>query len=535
MTNVVVICTDQWRADCFSAVDNGSRDIFGATPQTPFLDDIASQGTVFERAYSPAPTCVPARRSLLTGLSPANHGLVGYKDGIPLPKEPTVAKCFSEAGFQTQAIGKLHVWPERANAGFDNVILHDGYLHHARKGRRDVRFYDDYTTWINLQPGSGFTDEYENGVHCNAVFSRPWERPEYQHPTNWITTEAINWLYRRDPTRPFFLFLSYHRPHAPYNPPEWAWDIYDNMPLNPISTGDWENTYLNEYMDSISPQAHVAKYSEGVRLRALRGYYGNISHIDAQIERFMEAMNDFQLAKDTVFCFTSDHGDMLGEHNIWRKGFPYEGSARIPIFFWGKDIPRGIRVTNLTDLCDLMPTLLELVGVDIPDNLDGISQARVFAKMHKIAEKNQPDLIDKHIELDLDSNSDQEQEKEQEPDISSGNSITDDESTEYQTRQFLHGEHIILGQSLQWVITDNYKYIWWSNTGREQIFNLATDPHELHDLLLEETRITAKIDAITNKIRQYLLQVISSRPEGFVQKSALVSNCKVSATISVSK
>ena len=477
MKNVILICTDQWRADCLSVTGHPHV-------QTPFLDELASQGTICDRAYSPSPTCVPARMSLLTGQSPQTHRRVGYRDGVEFDFDTTIASAFHESGFQTQAIGKMHVAPERHRAGFDNVILHDGYLHNSRFKRRDVRFYDDYTTWLGQQNGvaAGY-DEYENGVHCNAVVSRPWDAPEYQHPTNWCTSQAIDWLYRRDPLQPFFLFLSYHRPHAPYNPPRWAWEYYSDQDMYEPELGNWEQDYLGEFRNDNSPQSHVAQYSEQVANRALAGYYGNISHIDLQLKRLFEALVDFGLDEDTIVCFTSDHGDMMGQHGMWRKGYPYEGSARVPMIFQGPGIRRG-RTNELMDLTDLMPTLLDLAGAEVPAGLDGRSVAGAL----RMAGTEETSTTPAH--------------------------------------QVLHGEHYIFGQTIQWIITSQYKYIWWSRDGREQLFDMVTDPGELNDLLIsaggDERKLSDEQQLSSRSCRAELTERLRGRPEGFVRDSMLV-------------
>ena len=176
--NVILICTDQWRGDALS-IEGHPR------VKTPYLDELADRGVRAERAYSASPTCVPARMTLFTGLAAENHGRVGYRDGIDSDIATTLAGEFSEPGYQTQAIGKMHLWPERARAGFDDVLLHDGYLHQSRRRERDPRFYDDYLTWLRREAGEDAVSDYlDDGLHCNSMVARPWQRAERLHPTN---------------------------------------------------------------------------------------------------------------------------------------------------------------------------------------------------------------------------------------------------------------------------------------------------------------------------------------------------------------
>lgn len=113
--NVILIMADQWRGDCLSVAGHG-------VVHTPFLDRLSLCGARFDKAYSATPTCTPARASLYTGLSQHTHGRVGYQDHVPWDYPTTVASEFTRHGYQTQAVGKMHVYPERSQMGFQNVI-----------------------------------------------------------------------------------------------------------------------------------------------------------------------------------------------------------------------------------------------------------------------------------------------------------------------------------------------------------------------------------------------------------------------------
>lgn len=447
-TNVVLICADQWRADCLSVA--GHPDVF-----TPNLDQLAGRGVRAERAYSATPTCVPARMALMTGLKPSSHRRVGYIDGVEFDIETTLRQCLREAGYQTQAIGKMHYWPERGRIGFDDVMLHDGYLHHSRDRSRPVEAYDDYVPWLRDQADAdAAADIIDDGLSCNAITARPWTQPERLHPTNWVATQAERWLYRRDPTTPFFLYLSFHRPHAPLDPPAWAFDRYARRDLAPPVRGEWTSR-LDPWRDNTNPEALVADYRDDVVHEARAGYYGSISHVDAQIGRILMMLGEFGLADDTVVAFVSDHGDMMGDHGMWRKGYPYEGSSRVPFLLTGPGLPRGVVLHDLVELRDVMPTLLEAVGVPVPDEVEGRS---VLALL---------------------------------------NGETG--------RAHLHGEHTILGQSLQWIVTDQHKYVWWSGDGHEQLFDLECDPHEERDVASENPDVV-------HRCRGLLIAELAGRP-----------------------
>ncbi|WP_125610879.1 arylsulfatase [Specibacter cremeus] len=474
--NVILICADEWRGDCLSA--EGHPHV-----QTPHLDELAGRGARFRHAYSATPTCVPARVALFTGQSQERHGRVGYEEGLPFDvvHPVTLQGEFRKAGYQTQAIGKLHVYPERSRVGFDDVVLHDGFLHHARREhRRDFKFFDDYVPWLRRQPGVSPDEEYfDHGAGCNSTAARPWDKPERLHPTSWAASEAIEWLYRRDPTRPFFLYLSFHRPHPPYDPPAWAMDMYLDLPAVERRVGDWVHHYGSVRRDGYH-QTAFGTLPEAVTRRARAGYYGLMTHLDLQLGRVFEALAEFGLSENTIIAFTSDHGEMLGDHDFYRKAVGYEGSARVPLIIATPDgaAPAGTVVDEVVELRDIMPTLLDLAGVPVPDSCDGRSLARFLPG------------ADRPIDAPW--------------------------------RAWLHGEHVYFGQSLQWVTDGHVKYLWASAWGTEELFDLDADPHELHNLAQDPAH-----RELRELWRGRLIADLTGREEGFVQDRDLVPGAAV--------
>lgn len=460
--NVILICVDQWRGDCLGYLGH-------PVVETPYLDALAGEGACFTQAYTATPSCIPARAALYTGLSQTGTGRVGYKDGVPWDYPVTVASEFTRHGYQTQAVGKLHVYPERSQIGFQNVILHDGYLHFARRGERDMRTVDDYLPWLREKTGEPDADYFGHGLSCNAYTVRPWDRPEHLHPTNFIVTQGLDFLRRRDPRKPFFLYLGFHRPHPPLDPPAWAYEMYADAPMPDPPRGDWTEI-LEPHRTQNRPDPQVATLAPRALQRARAGYYGHMTHIDHQINRLMEGLQEFGVKSSTYACFVSDHGDLLGDHDCWRKTLPYDGSARVPLLLWGPQaapeggIKRGTRCDAVAELRDVMPTLLDCAGLPIPESVEGRSLLP-FAR-GEVA----PDW-----------------------------------------RPFLHGEHTGYGQSIHYLTDGREKYVWWSGTGTEQLFDLVNDPQETHDLAragANEARVAAW--------RARLIDTLRDRPEGFV-------------------
>jgi len=461
--NILLICVDQWRGDCLSAAGH-------PYVQTPHLDQVAGTGTRFRRGYSATPTCVPARVALFTGQSQQAHGRVGYREGVPFAQAHPVTMPgeFRRHGYQTQAIGKMHVYPERSRIGFDDVVLHDGYLHFARgQHRRNFEFFDDYVPWLRQQAGASAVADYtDNGLNCNSLVARPWDKPEALHPTTWTVTQAQQWLYRRDPTRPFFLYVSFHRPHPPYDPPRWAFEQYLDLPSYEPVVGDWVDHYAPHRRDNIH-DAFVGQMDPRLVHRARAGYYGHMAHIDQQINRLLETLGEFGLADDTAVCFVSDHGEMMGDHRMFRKGFPYEGSAAIPFLLRpaasDRQYERGQVRDEVVELRDVMPTLLDYAGLPVPETVDGRSLVPLLRG------ENVP------------------------------------------WRDWLHGEHTLLGQSLQWLTDGREKYCWLSGAGHEQLFDLVADPRETRNLA--DSAEHAERLALW---RSRLVAALANREEGYV-------------------
>jgi len=463
-SNIILIMADQWRGDCLSIDDH-------PIVQTPHLDQLALSGARFEHAYSATPTCIPARAALYTGLGQRTHGRIGYRDGVPWDYPVTIAGEFTRHGYQTQAIGKLHVYPERSQMGFQNVILHDGYLHFARRRDHSYELMDDYLPWLRDHAGSD-ADYFDHGVNCNSTVARPWDKPEHLHPTNWVVSQAIDFLRRRDPRKPFFLFMSFHRPHPPYDPPAWAFEHYLAQSMPDPAVGDWVEAfapYANDHLHN----SHVAHHDPRTLHRAQAGYYGHMTHIDHQINRFREVLQEYELHETTYICFVSDHGEMLGDHHLQRKGYPYEGSARVPLILVGppgSGILAGQAHAPVIELRDVMPTLLECAGFPVPRGIEGYSFLPIARGVSS------------------------------------------------PWRQYLHGEHTLFDQSVQWLTDGQEKYVWFSGTGREQFFDLREDPRELRDLAGQESGADRLLSW-----RRVLIDELGGREEGFTDGTDLIS------------
>ncbi len=462
--NVLLITVDQMRGDCIEKF--GKREI-----NTPYLNSLANEGVMFDRAYSATPSCIPARAAILTGLSQRNHGRVGYEDFIDWDYKDTMPEIFTKNGYQTRCVGKMHVWPPRKNLGFEEVELCDGYLPHRNVKTQQQHSWwrvDDYINFLKEKEGID-ADFAENGVDCNSYVVRPWNYNESSHPTNWATSQAIKFFKRRDTSRPFFMHLSYYAPHPPYTPPQCYLDMYKDLQVPPVEKQNWEVTGdENPTFNSFH-----GKLKERQRRDLTAGYYASITHIDHQIGRMIRMLRDEGVINNTVILFTSDHGEMLSDHQMFRKYWAYEGSSHIPFIVadFGNNLglDKGARSDEIVELRDVFATLAGVCGIN--QHTDG------------------ENVVDK---------------------IKAGESV----------REYLHGEHTAFydgDMSIQYIVDKEYKYIWNTKFGEEQLFDMKTDRKELCNLAGDTSH-----NEILEKYRKILATELDGRPEGYSNGKNLI-------------
>jgi len=423
--NILLLMTDQHRGDCIGA--DGNKAI-----RTPHLDRIAREGVLFRCAYTAVPSCTPARAGLLTGLSPWHHGMLGY-GRVAQAYRNEKPKMLREAGYYGLGIGKMHWFPQRHPHGFHKTIVDES-------GRVETKgFVSDYRQWFRkVAPG---LNPDATGIGWNDYQAKPYALPEHLHPTRWTGDRAVEFLEGYDRDEPFFLKVSFARPHSPYDPPERFWKLYEDADLPKAVVGKWAERHAMRGKKLPSSTWRGDLGEEQVR-RSRQGYYGNVTFIDEQIGRILAALEKRGWLEDTLVLFTADHGDMTGDHHLWRKTYAYEASARIPMLLrWGGnllDARRGRVLRQPVELRDVLPTFLDAAGV-----------------------KTDPSRFDGRSLLDLVRG-----------------------KTEG-WRQWIDFEHdVCYARENHWnALTDGrWKYIYHAMDGEQQLFDLENDPGELNDL-----------------------------------------------------
>jgi arylsulfatase A-like enzyme len=378
--NILIITTDQQRWDALGA--NGNRDI-----QTPNLDWLAAEGINFDHCFVQHPLCMPSRASFMTGMYPATLGISHM--GVPVPPDTlTLARLLQSSGYHTANIGKLHFLP---HANRDHREPHPSYgFEHLEIADEPGVYEDAYRAWVRrvapeqldclsvgLPPATyswyttmGARDSVRQPFDgARYDFGGPLAFPgdeRYTHSA-FVAEQTIAFLSRQQAEQPFLCVAGFYSPHAPWVVPQRYLDLYDPNKLS-----------VPQFPDATAAERAAAGCSDG-RLRAARqGYYAMISEVDHYIGRILDQLEQQQLAEDTIVVFTSDHGEWLGDHLKYGKGYPGDDSVgRVPLIVrW----PAGIldpdrAIGAIVEAVDVLPTLLECAGLQIPPHVQGRSFA----------------------------------------------------------------------------------------------------------------------------------------------------------------
>ncbi len=466
--HILFLMTDQQRFDCAGAY--GNRVI-----RTPNMDRIGREGVVFRSAYSSTPTCTPARSALLTGLSPWHHGMLGMTNmaaRYPLEKP----RALRDAGYYTATVGKQHFHPMRNGHGYQRMILDEhcacGNVHDPEAAaRRADDDRSDYEAWFYSQAPT--LDPHATGLGWNDYPAKSFALPERLHATKWTGDTAVNFLNDYGGAQPFFLKVSFIRPHSPYDPPERFMRMYADAELPSARAGKWAARY--EQRNSARDDIWRGKLGGAEIRRSRQGYYGSISFVDEQIGRILESLEKRGWLDETLIVFTSDHGDMSGDQNLWRKSYAYEPSAHIPMMMrWPSGLlsaARGQTVAQPVELRDVLPTFMEAASAPVNREIDGRSLLSL---------------------------------------VRNGGAGW---------REYIDLEHnICYSPENHWnALTDGRtKYIFHARDGEEQLFDLQRDPCELEDLAGDPHR-----EADLRSWRQRLIQHFGERGEPFLKNGKL--------------
>jgi arylsulfatase A-like enzyme len=355
--NILLIMTDTHRPDAIGAYGNPAI-------RTPNFDKLAETGTKFANCWSQNPVCMPARATIFTGRYPSAHGV--RTNGVRLPeKELTLPEQLRRNGYSTFGAGKFHFTPHHS-AKVPTMKTHPapwyGFeeFHTGEDGRRG-----EHAEWI-LEKYPEWAGKPDSQV------------PLELHNTSFVATHTMDFIRRAaSAQRPFFAFASFVDPHQPYDPPGKYARMYREADMPRVRRRDGEH---------LSRPGHFRDFAqkfEALNRRALfhrTQSYGEVSFIDDALGRIMGVVDETQARRNTLIVFLSDHGDMLGDHDLFYKGpYHFRQCASVPfIVNWPGRVRSGKTVDAFVQQTDIMPTTLALAGIEAPPGVQGRSQEDVL-------------------------------------------------------------------------------------------------------------------------------------------------------------
>lgn len=434
--NILLITSDQQHFNTIGA--------FNSEISTPNLDRLVKEGTTFERAYCPNPTCTPTRASIITGQYPSQHGAWSLGTKL-LEDRHTVGEDFLQHGYRTSLIGKAHFQPLQEKAGYTSLesypILQDldfwksfdekfyGFDHVelARNHTNEAHVGQHYALWMEEKGCKNWRDYFVGPTGTmDPTIEHRWPIPEEYHYNTWIAERTNSRLEEHvENDENFFMWASFFDPHPPYLVPE-PWDtMYDPDELtipkgvdgeheqNPphFQMTQEENPDFSAYNETGTGihgyHSHLTSEERHRKLTAT--YYGMISMMDKYIGKILDKLDELGIAEETIVVFTTDHGHFFGQHGLQHKGgFHYEDLIKIPFIvrYPGK-VPAGKRSKAMQSLVDLAPTFLNFAQIPVPEQMTGVDQSKVWinekehARDHIICEfRHEPTTIHQKTYVD---------------------------------------------------------------------------------------------------------------------------------------
>jgi len=481
--NILFIMTDQLRYDCLGI--NGNPFI-----RTPNLDRLAGQSANFSNTYVQSPVCTPSRACFFTGrYAHAHKNRVNYTELNV--QEILFPKRLQEAGYQTGIIGKSHLYynypPTREEAGrtgFSFVELHDG-----------VRRTDPWSSYVEWRKENDPNENIYYRDYARDVAELDYHPAKNDNPfrsaidgnysdTAWTGLRTCSRLKELAGTnQPFFLFSSFWKPHSPYEVPVPYDSMYSDMAIPlPKQTTRQEIGQLPPHLQALilrdEQRGRSAPYAlDRETLQWIyRSYYGTVSHIDYEVGRIMQTLDETGLSENTIIIFTSDHGDQLLEHGLFGKNIFYESSIHIPFMISCPEKIKTGRYDQLSMTIDLLPTLFDMIGLEEPYHcqgksllpLIGVSGTAYKPRDCVFCENIIPEVFDRTFNFEKDK-----------------------------------GIMGIRHPDAKMVRTQKWKYNYYP-PGYQELYDLENDPHELENLATDPA-YNKVVDEMKQRILNWLI------------------------------
>lgn len=470
--NILIFCTDEQRADHLSCMGH-------PVLKTPNIDRIAKEGTLFRNCYSSSPVCMPARATMMTGLTNRASGV--RTQGISLPDDiPTLPGMLADAGYRTHSVGKLHLkpwggrtiaededitenperriywkWPNHWEGGhyaafpdnyhgFQTLDVVNGHVDYA---------YGDYVTWLEENHPGAY-----DGYRYNHSDPGPLTIAPELHYNKWMADRSIDFI--KDASKgdkPFYLWCSFPDPHEPFAAVKKWSAFYEDAEIElPKITTELSPDNRSKTMEAIGVGTRVQ--DPAWTKACIRQTYGMMSHVDEQVGRILDFLEEQDIVDNTIVMYISDHGDQLGEHGLFYKGlYPFDGHARVPFLArvpWAEK--KGKVLEDVVSMLDLVPTVLDLAGVSQPrDKLDD--------RWHEIAPPIQPSLPGEILTPVM---------------TGDARPVRKNALIEYDAENYKAFEEL----QYRSLVTNDYKLVFYVPTNETMLFDRHNDPDETTNL-----------------------------------------------------
>lgn len=371
--HIIFIMTDQQRTDTIGAWDCGHM-------VTPALNRLADEGVSFRQAYCPGATCVSSRAALFTGMYPHNTGVYSFN---PWAGHRNWVEDLADAGYWCANIGKMHFTPRDATGGFhERTIVENPTNKTLANGGAD----DDWGKFLSHHGlerpnGRNSTDPDWKSRHQGV----PWHLDERFHSDVFIGDSAVSWIHSHRGERPLFLQVGFTGPHEPWDPLPRHLELYRDrdMPPRVMRPGELDDKppqhLAHRRMHGSTQHESVidlegATDSEIAEMR--RHYYAKVTTVDEQVGRVLAALEERGWLDSSILFFLSDHGELLGDHDMAYKWLMYDPIVHVPLIVRDRRpgcAGRSGRVDDLVSLMDVGPTVLDAAGLAVPGYMEGRS------------------------------------------------------------------------------------------------------------------------------------------------------------------
>lgn len=455
MKNIIFICTDQLRADSLGFVN---KQVI-----TPNIDKLASKSVVFRNSFCSNPVCSPSRASMITGRYAQNTGL--WNIGTDLNEdENTLADYLLKAGYRTVAVGKTHFRAQQKDkkGNVQLVEIRD------RPRKRDNTYFGFIETEITEDNRIGKYFEYLklNGFDPKnlGVDDGIKDLEEHLHQTYWIGKNSVEKIKNHDFSKPLFLFSSFIDPHHPFDPIKKFADMYNNytkvekIPKEALDKN--RPLHLTDQNGNYWPGGGGKhNFSDDEIQNITKLYYAMITFIDQEVGKILEALEEKGQLDNSIIVFTSDHGEYLGDHGLIFKGpFMYDSVIKVPLIIYGNDF-KARMTDSIIENVDLVPTILDLLGLEISYDIQGKSFKDVLLGYKEEEKKSAVITYDAHDR----------------------------------------------GIFVKCYREKDYKLVIYANEEYGELYNLLEDPYESKNLFFDENYIKLKLDLLHKLSKRIIL------------------------------